>query len=308
MSASPHRRPAGASLAAHLHRPIARLIGRRLVHAETPAEIRAVFDRTSRLLFPPRGTRATRVSLGGVPALRVTTRSPAAPGRALLVLHGGGYVFGTPGSYLALAARFADAARATAFLPDYRLAPEAPYPAACEDALAAYRGLLREHAPRGIAFVGDSAGGGLALATLHRARDAGVALPACAVLMSPWLDPGGSGASMLDNAASEILILPPTIARCAAWYAGDRDPADPGIAPLFGSQHGLPPILVQVSANEMLYSDSTRFVDRATAAGVEVVAEIEPDLWHVWQAMAPTLPEARRAITSAGRFIAAHTG
>jgi len=296
------------SFLARLHRPLVRRMGRQLRAAETPQAIRAVFDQTSRMLLRPSGTRVEEVALGGVPTLRVTPRSCAASRRTIFLLHGGGYVFGTPQAYVAVAARLAAAAQARAYVPDYRLAPEAPYPAACEDALAAYRALLQEHGAETVAFSGDSAGGGLVLATLHNARDAGLALPACAVLMSPWLDPSGSGASMRDNEASEILILPPTIARCTRWYAGEREPAEPGIAPLFASHQGLPPILVQVAANEMLYSDSTRFAERANAAGVKVDLEVEPELWHAWQSMAPTLPEARRSIASAGRFIAAHLG
>jgi acetyl esterase/lipase len=296
-----------ASIGARLHRPIVRWIGGQLAAADTPRKIRAVFNRTSCARLTPAGTRVSDVSLGGVSTLRVTAAPEPSPRRTIVMLHGGGYVFGTPRAYVALASRFARATGAVVYLPDYRLAPEAPYPAAGDDAIAAYRALLQRHQAESIAFVGDSAGGGLALATLQRARDEGLVLPGCAVLLSPWLDPSGSGASMRDNVASEILILPPTIARCARWYAADRDPAEPGISPLFGSPRGLPPILVQVSANEMLYSDSTRFVERASAAGVAVVAEVEPDLWHVWQLTAPTLREARRSIASAGRFVSAHT-
>ncbi len=293
-----------STIAARLHRPIVRRIGRRLARAETPAALRAAFDDTARLLLVPRGTALAEAPLGGVPGLRVTKRAPG-PLRTILMFHGGGYVFGSPRAYAPLAARFAHAASAEVYLPEYRLAPEAPHPAALDDAMAAYHGLLERRAPETVAIVGDSAGGGLALATMQRARDEGCPLPACAVLLSPWLDPSGSGASMRENVETEILILPPTIARCAAWYAGERDPAEPGISPLFGAAEGLPPTLVQVSANEMLYSDSTRFAERAVAAGVEVRQEVESDLWHVWPTMAPTVPEARRSIASAGRFIAA---
>jgi acetyl esterase/lipase len=112
---------------------------------------------------------------------------------------------------------------------------------------------------------------------------------------------------MQDNLATEIVILPATLARCASWYAGGRDPAEPGIAPLFGTFEGFPPTLVQVSASEVLYDDATRFVDRARAAGVDVTAEVETDLWHVWQTMAPTVPEARFSIDSAAGFVAGRT-
>jgi len=294
------------SFLARLHRPLVRRLGRQLAAAETPQAVRAVFDQMARMLLRPSGTRVEAVDLGGIATLRVTVAAVAPSPRTIFLLHGGGYVFGTTEAYVAVAARLAAAAGTSAYVPDYRLAPEAPYPAACEDALKAYGALLEKHRAESVAFSGDSAGGGLALATLYNARAAGLGLPACAVLMSPWLDLTGSGASMRDNEATEILILPPSIERCKGWYTGDRDPAEPGISPLFASPQGLPPTLVQVAANEMLYSDSTRFAERARAAGAEVTLEVEPDLWHAWQSMAPTLPEARHSLASAGRFIAAH--
>lgn len=295
-----------ASLSARIYRPIVSQIGKQLAAADTAEKQRKVFARAGTLLLPSPGTQQEHTTLGGVKGLRVTPRNYDT-GPQILMFHGGGYVFGTPSAYAPLAGRLAKAASACVHIIDYRLAPEHPYPAAPEDGLAAYRALLEQAAPENIALYGDSAGGNLVLTTLQRARDAGLPMPACAVMLSPWLDPSGSGESMRSNAKSEILILPETIARCARWYAGETDPRDPGISPLFGSQAGLPPLLVQASENEMLYSDTTRFAEQAAKAGVTLRLETEPDLWHVWQLMAPGLTEARQAIASAGAFIAEHT-
>lgn len=295
------------SISAHLYRPVVYAIGKRLAAADNPASIRRVFGVVATLLLPATGVENRPIQLGGVDTIRVTPKEQDTKRRVLL-FHGGGYVFGTANAYKGIAGRVAKAAGASVDVVDYRLAPEHPYPAAPEDALAAYRGLLEQNEPENIALIGDSAGGNAVLVTLQRARDAGLPLPACAVMLSPWLDPSGAGESMQSNAESEIVILPITIQRCARWYAGEIDPHDPGISPLFGKHSGLPPVLVQASDNEMLYSDATRFTEQAKAAGVDVTLETYAGLWHDWPLMAPGLTEARHAIASAGTFIKRHTG
>jgi acetyl esterase/lipase len=250
------------------------------------------------------GAGAEAISLGGVPAIRVSP--PRRARGALCVLHGGGYVFGSAGAYRHFAARLAKRVGALAYVVDYRLAPEHPFPAASDDALAAYRALLDLHPPGSIAFVGDSAGGGLAVVTLHRARDAGLPLPACSVLCCPWLDLTGSGESMRSNAGTELLIPPPVPERMARWYGGAHDLADPRLSPLFGHHGGLSPLLVQVSSAEVLRSDAERFAARATSAGAEVTLEIQRGMWHVWQILDPLVRESRAAAASAARFLAAH--
>ncbi len=296
-----------SSVGARLMGPMIRMMGRQLRAAATPEQARAVSVRWTSGLPPAFGVPTERTSLGGVPALRADGRGGRQTARAILLLHGGGYVFGSARTYRALATRLAKMAEASVWAIDYRLAPEHPYPAAVEDALAAYRALLERHGPEHIALIGDSAGGGLAVATLHRARDSGLPRPGCAVLLSPWLDLTGGGASMRTNASREMLIPHPVPERMARWYAAAAELDDPGVSPLFGRHDDLPPVQVQASASELLFSDSERFVERARAAGVAVTFWVEPDMWHVWPLMAPLVAEARHALAAAARFIMAHT-
>jgi len=288
-------------------RPMVSVMGRQLQASKSAEGTRVVAARWGKTLPPAVGVSTEQASLGGIPAIHVDGRRGHGGARVLLVLHGGGYVFGSARIYRGLTARLARLCQAHAWVIDYRLAPEHPYPAAVEDALAAYRALLERHAPTDVAFVGDSAGGGLAVATMHRARDSGLPVPGCAVLLSPWLDLTGSGASMHANAASEILIPHPLSARMAELYAAGIDKADPGVSPLFGRHENLPPLLLQASASEILYSDSQRFVERARDAGVDVTFQVEADMWHVWQLMAPVVAEARMALEAAAGFIEVHT-
>jgi len=293
------------SISAAIQRPLVRLMGKQILAAETAEASRAVIDRWGRWMSVPRGVQFETTSLGNVPGLRATPAGQTTDS-VLLVLHGGGYIFGTAQGYRAHGARLAKSVPAPAYILDYRLAPEHPYPAAVEDALAAYRAILESHAAEKIAFIGDSAGGGLALATMHRARDAGLPLPACAVLLCPWLDISGSGESMQSNAASEIIVPPPVLARMAQAYAGGRDLTDVGMSPLFGDHAALPPLLLQVSKTETLYSDSERFAPMARAAGTSVELDVYDDMWHDWQLMAPLVRESRQAMASAAAFLKQH--
>ena len=213
-------------------------------------------------------------------------------------------MFGSPALYRHLAGRIAKAADAVVDLPQYRLAPEHPFPAATDDGLAAYRSVIERLPADRVVVAGDSAGGNLVLNVLQAARDAGLPMPAGLVLLSPWLDLSVDPAS-LPNAESEILILAPAIAQAIEWYRGELGADDPRVSPLHGSMDGLPPTLVQVSNSEALYHDSLAFVDAARAAGVEVSIEVEDGLWHDWQMQAPIVPEARHSIASIGRFVVA---
>jgi acetyl esterase/lipase len=224
---------------------------------------------------------ASQVDAGGVPADWITVDESEID-RVVLYFHGGGYVMGSRNSHRGLAGRIARAARARVFLPDYRLAPEHPFPAAVDDATTCWRWLVAEgHAPHHMAIVGDSAGGGLALATLLALRTAGEPVPACAV-DDPMLTPEGLRSS-------------------GRQYAG-ADLRNPLAAPLHGDLEDLPPLLLQVGTREILLSDSTRFAEKARAAGVEVTLEIEEGLIHVWH-MLPGVPEAKNAIERVGAFI-----
>jgi len=296
-----------ASRTAKLHRPVVGLIGRRLAAATTPEAMRRVIRVASATMTPCLGVRHQPAGFGAdVGGLRTTPKSGADSDRAVLFFHGGGYVFGSARMYRHLAGRIAKAAGVPVYQPDYRLAPEHPHPAAIDDGLGAYRAMLDRVAPERLVVGGDSAGGNLTLAVLQRARAEGLPMPAGAFLLSPWLDLRGALVGRA-NADTELLILPASVERATAFYAGDHDVADPAVSPILGSMEGLPPTLVQVATNELLYDDSTAFADAAAAAGVDVTVETEDDLWHVWQLMAPAVPEARASIASIASFVANRT-
>ena len=294
------------SLSARATVPVVKVIGKRLAAADTPERLRDEFARSSKLLLPSLNTTRKQVRVDGLRTLRVSTDAADSSGRAILLFHGGGYVFGSPGRYVGLAGRYAKAAGAPIYIPEYRLAPEHPFPAAAEDGLQAYRAMLERHPSEMIALAGDSAGGGLGVATLQAARAEGLPMPASLLLLSPWLDVSGASQSMQTNRDSEILILPETFKRCARWYAGDTDMTDPMMSPIYGSPAGLPPTLIQVSDSEMLYNDSTRFYPKAKAEGVDIHLHTEPGMWHVWQLMAPLVGEARHSIAQASQFLERH--
>ncbi len=295
-----------ASLSAHAARPAVKIIGKQLARANTPEKQRDVFKVVAKLLAPSTGTCREAIQLDGIRSIRMSTEEADKNGRAVLMFHGGGYVFGTIEAYAGLGGRYAKAGRAPVYLPDYRLAPEYPFPGAVEDGLKAYKALLERYPADKLAVTGDSAGGGLSVATLQAARDEGLPMPSSLVLLSPWLDVSGESESMTSNKDTEILILPETIARCSNWYASGQDKQNDSMSPLYGSFAGFPPTLVQVSENEMLYSDSVRFTEKAKEEGVDVTLHSKPDLWHVWQLMAPTVTEAREAITQTGNFFDSH--
>ncbi len=226
----------------------------------------------------------------------------SANGRVVLYLHGGGYVMGSRRTHRELASRIAREAAARVLVLEYRLAPEHPFPAAVEDATAAYRWLRKQGIAAGsIAIAGDSAGGGLTLATLLALRDAGDALPACAVCLSPWTDLEGTGASAQPGGADDPMIDAAALRDTGRTYAASAV-RNPLAAPLHGNYKGLPPLLIQVGTREILLDDSTRVADKARAAGVPVRLEIEEGAPHVWQ-MVPHLPESIDAVRRIGAFV-----
>jgi epsilon-lactone hydrolase len=271
----------------------------------TLEERRASFVPGDRLHPVPDDVVVTDVIASGVAAHWL-----AAPGtdadRVLLFLHGGGFEFGSVRSDGELAARLGRAAGMRVLFPEYRLAPEHPFPAAIDDVLAAWRWLRTDEglSASSIAVAGDSAGGGLAVALLVAARDAGEALPAAAVLMSPTVDLTSSGASMTERADQDPISTPAMLRQFAADYLAGADPRTPLASPLFASLSGLPPLLIQVGTADLLLSDSERLATAATEAGVDVTLQVGEGLPHVYQLMLGT-PEAAEATEQIGQFLRA---
>lgn len=246
------------------------------------------------------------ISAGGIRSLEISIRSQTGE-RQILLFHGGGYMCGNPEGVRDLATRIARSARARVLAPDYRLAPENPFPAAVDDARAVYRFLLeRDGRPQRLAVVGESAGGGLALALLLALKQDGLPLPAAAVTISAWADMTVSGETITTKAEADPIASGDSLRMSALAYLQGQDPTTPLASPLHGDLAGLPPLLVQVGGEEVLLDDSTRLADRARAAGVDVTLEVAPDLPHVYQYFASFLPEGQQAIDRAGEFIAKH--
>jgi acetyl esterase/lipase len=254
------------------------------------------------LPFLPKGVgREEQVSPVRGEWLRPTT---VEPGRTILYLHGGGYVFGSPRTHRPITYALAVAAKAPVFSLEYRLAPEHPCPAAIEDAIGAYRWLLQSGVPASeICVGGDSAGGGLALALLQALRDAGEATPTCAFLFSPWTDLAARGDSVDLNSESDAMFTADTIRRGGARYAGSLSLEDPRVSPLYGRFEGLPRMMVFASDNEVLRDDSVRAVEKARTAGVDVNFRLENGLCHVWPLFRALMPEGGKAIEETAAFI-----
>jgi cation diffusion facilitator CzcD-associated flavoprotein CzcO/acetyl esterase/lipase len=255
----------------------------------------------SALSMPLRGTRHERATVGGVPGDWV--RPPAPPTRigTLLYLHGGAYCVGAPSTHRALTARLAQATGMALFAADYRLAPEHRFPAAVEDALAAYRA-LRAQGP--VVVAGDSAGGGLALALAIALRDAGEPLPASLLLLSPWVDMIEANAPAAPPPGEAMLSVPWAMA-CAKLCLGDTPATHPWASPLHAELRGLPPVLIQAGTDELLHAQALRLHEALQAAGVAVRCEITPARWHVFQLHAGSLPSADDAVDRLALFATA---
>jgi phosphinothricin tripeptide acetyl hydrolase len=272
----------------------------------TTAERRAQYERAEKVFPTPPEVKVERVNAPTAPAEWLRPPS-AAPGRVVLYLHGGGYVIGSPRSHRHLAAAIAGAAGASALLLDYRLAPEHPYPAAVEDATAAYRWLLDQAiAPGHIVIAGDSAGGGLTVAALLALREARVPLPAAGVCISPWVDLTCGGASYATKADADPIVRRAGVEEMAQAYLGGTPPRTPLASPLFADLRGLPPLLIHVGTDEVLLDDAVQLADRAKAAGVDTTLEVYDRMIHVWHWFLPMLDEAQTAVDGIGRFVRRH--
>ncbi len=266
-------------------------------------EMRKHMSRLARLFPAPKGTRSDPITINGVHCEWVATEATRDDGPIILYFHGGGYVAGSPSSHRHLVSRLCSASCGRALVVDYRLAPEHIFPAQMEDGLATYAWLLEKHSPDKVVVVGDSAGGGLAISTLLAARKEKLAMPKAAVTMSGWFDCAGTGDSLTERATADPILWPETIHLLASYFLGEQDRTLPLASPLYADLTSLPPLLLQVGTDEVLFDDTTRFAQKAREAGVEVTVDIGEDLFHVWQFMARVLPEGEEAISRAGQFI-----
>jgi epsilon-lactone hydrolase len=293
------------SIRAELARAGLRLFFKRK-HDEAPdlGKIRSGIARTTWMVAnPPRTTRGTKIDAGGRPAVRVTTPL-SRPDHHILYLHGGAYIYGSPLLYRDLSWRICDAAQAVVWMLDYRLAPEHPFPAALDDAAAAYRWLLAEGAdPRRTAIMGDSAGGGLTFGTLLKLRDEGEPMPAAAAGLSPWTDLTITSESSRLFAKTDPMLNRGDAKYYVAWYLGDVDRRNPYASPVFGDPKGLPPSLIQVGDDEMLRDDAVTMAERLRAVGITAELELWPRMPHVWHMLARVVPEGQRAIERIGAFV-----
>jgi acetyl esterase/lipase len=269
------------------------------------AEARARFEKMGAFLGGAPDAKCEKVDVDGVPAEWVSARGVDA-GRAVLYLHGGGYAIGSLNTHRRLAFDISAASGARLLLLDYRLAPEHPFPAAVDDAAKAWRWLLKQGlAANKLAIAGDSAGGGLTIATLVNLRDQKLGLPACAVAISPWVDLEGVGTSMTARSAQDPMVQKAGLTWMADMYLGGKDARAPLAAPLHADLKGLPPILVQVGTAETLLDDATRIAERLHSAGCDVKLSVWPNMLHVFPLFAPILSEGRDGCLEIGQFMRA---
>lgn len=250
----------------------------------------------------PRGVIRENGALGGVRA--EFQRPPEETRGVVLYLHGGAYIIGSPATHRNLTMRLARVLGSCVYVVDYRLAPEHPFPAALEDAVAAYRGLLQAgYAPGEITLAGDSAGGGLTLATALRLRQEKLPQPGSLVTLSPWVDLTNE---QLNLAVNDAMLKPSYGNFAAGCYLNGASPRDPLASPIYGDLTGLAPLLVQVGSEEMLLNDARRIVEKATQAGVHAQLQVFPDMWHVFQAHAGLLDTANQALEKIAAFVEKH--
>lgn len=284
------------SLALRLLNPwLRRFEKRHLARAKSPRALRRSFEIKARLFFHgPRGSLVRFDRLGGVAAERVLGPGADEARPLLLYFHGGGYVFGSPRTHRAMLARLSALSGRPACLPEYRLAPEHPFPAAIEDALCAYRAVA-DH-PAGVILGGDSAGGGLALALLGEILRLGLPLPAGLFAFSPLTDLTFSGASRSENAGADAVLPAERADEMAGMYLPMGGADDPRASPLFADFEGAPPVWLTVGDTEILRDDTLRMAAKLRHQGVDVECRVERDLPHVWPIFQPVLPEAMETL------------
>ena len=288
---------------AQLEKVIELLTSRERPENPTIEDSREGFEKMMRVVGGKTPASIRQVDAGGVPS-ELVSAGGASEDTATLYLHGGGYVIGSPKTHREFARRLSAASQAQVLVIDYRLAPENPFPAPVEDAVSAYRWLLSEgYAPEKLSIAGDSAGGGLTVATLVSIRDQGLPMPVCGVCLSPWVDMEGIGDSMITRADRDPMVQKEGLVGMAGVYLADADPRSPLAAPMYADLEGLPPLLIQVGASETLFDDAVRLDEKARAAGVETYFEEWDDMIHVWHIFAPMLDEGQQAIERMAEFM-----
>lgn len=305
MSADKPYATAGPDLPIGVVEPLTRLLYRAMLHPRLPLSMQRAFaDRALDVEPLPRDTVVRTLTLGGRPTERVTVGATLTA-TTVLFLHGGGYTLGSPHSHRHLGAHLAAVTGSSVHLLDYRLAPEDPFPAAVDDAVEAFRDLVDNHgfAPESIAVAGDSAGGGLTVATTRRLVDDHDLHPGALGLISPWVDPGDDSR---DDYSTDSVVNRRWSRFCAAAYLGDGDPMDPGYAPLHGDLSGLPPTIVHIGVREALHDQVIVFAEKLRASDVDVTLVEFPRLWHVGHQQAGMLREAADAVDDLGSFLRSH--
>lgn len=291
------------SLRARIVRMVSKQMFKRISGDSDVLPLRDMFEKLAARSRPAAGTRIRHATIGGVECDWIVPKN-CDESRVLLFLHGGAYLMGSSKTHRTMVSHIAKAAGVRALLPNYRLAPEDPFPAGLEDCLTVYRQLLAgQVAPEKLVIAGDSAGGGMTMAMLLSLRDAGDAMPAAACLLSPWLDLAAEGESVQTRAQQDPWFRAADMPKTAAHYCLQGQIRDPLVSPLYGDMTGLPPMLIQVGDHEILLSDSTRVTEKITAAGGQVTLQVWPDMWHVFQFFIGKMPESRRAIHDIGAFL-----
>lgn len=288
----------------------ARLFGKpHLRRVTEPAKLRRHFDRAARHLFPkPPFLKQNHAVSGDIPVTWLSVGDPV-PGRVLIYVPGGAFVSAGAQTHAGLAAYIARELRAEAMIPAYRLAPEHPFPAGIVDVVAAYRGLLdKGYSAANIVMAGDSAGGGILLSALVRMLEQGITPPAALATISPAVDMRFIAPSLETNAGSDAILVSGRFDFLRQLYLAGHDPQDPLASPVLADFTGAPPLLVQLSAREILFDDGAAMVAAFKAAGAEARLSVFDTALHVFQILGPKTPEGRRAISEIAEFLARHAG
>jgi monoterpene epsilon-lactone hydrolase len=275
-----------------------------LAKAKDVMAVRRVMSRPP--MVAASGTTIAPIEMGGVKGEKVSPTSATDAG-ALLYVHGGGFIACSPRTHRSLTCEFARTGFTT-FVPDYRLAPEHPFPAGLEDVVAFYGELIRHVDVRRLVLAGESAGAGLVMSLLLTLRDRNIPRPAAAALYSPFADLAATGSSVQRNASRCAMFTPESFVRARELYIGDGDPRAPLVSPVYADLHALPPLLIHVGEDETLLDDSLRLAARAKNAGVDVTIKTWPVVPHAWQLFGRWIPEARQSVAETCDFFARHLG